>query len=102
MSAIASNFGSGGANLQPGGSAGSPTLATALRDIALDLADLKGAATAPVATITGAALAAFTDPPSAAEMALLRTLVNELRAAAIEERAVRVAAAAVSLRTTAP
>ena len=34
--------------------------------------------------VTGAALAAFTDPPSAAEMALLRTLVNQLRTAAQE------------------
>ena len=34
-----------------------------------------------------AALAAFTDPPNAAEMALLRTLVNELRTAWIEVKA---------------
>ncbi len=38
MAAITTTFGSGGANLSPSGSAGSPSLATALRDIATDLA----------------------------------------------------------------
>jgi hypothetical protein len=74
MAAISTHFGEGGANLTPG-AGGVPSLADALRDVADDLAALKGSA--PVA----AALAAFTDPPSAAEMALLRTLVNELRSA---------------------
>lgn len=41
MAEITTRFGSGGANLAPGGSAGSPDLATALRDIADDLAALK-------------------------------------------------------------
>jgi acetylglutamate kinase len=40
-------------------------------------------ATARAATIAAPALAAFTDPPNAAEMALLRTLVNEIRASLI-------------------
>ena len=41
MAAIAENFGFGGSGLTPGGGAGSPTLATALRDVADDLAGLK-------------------------------------------------------------
>ena len=41
MSAIRTNFGEGGANLVPGGAAGSPDLATALRDIADDLTELR-------------------------------------------------------------
>jgi proteasome assembly chaperone (PAC2) family protein len=100
MAAIATSFGTGGSGLQPGGSGGVPSLATALRDIALDLAAIKGAA--PVATITGVALPAFTDPPSAVEMAAVRALVNELRASAIEVRAARVTGAGVTLLTTAP
>ena len=47
MAEISQKFGSGGANLVPGGSAGSPSLADALRDIADDLSALK---LAPVAT----------------------------------------------------
>lgn len=42
MSEIKENFGAGGVGLQPGH--GSPDLATALRDIADDLADFDGAA----------------------------------------------------------
>jgi len=67
---IKSNFGEGGAQLTPG-AAGTPSLATVLRGIADDLTN-RSAVAAP-------ALLAFTDPPSAAEMALLRTLVNEIR-----------------------
>jgi hypothetical protein len=37
MAQIAENFGFGGANLTPGGGAGTPTLAEALRDVADDL-----------------------------------------------------------------
>lgn len=77
MAAISRSFGEGGANITPGDSSGKPSLTDALRDIADDLGGIKGA------TVTAPALAAFTDPPSAAEMALLRTLVNELRAAQI-------------------
>lgn len=84
MAAIKIDFGTGGANLAPGGAAGSPTLAEALRDIADDLAAIKPA-TAPTVTV-GADIAAFTDPPSAAEMALLRTFVNALKADAVEIR----------------
>jgi hypothetical protein len=39
MTAIPTTFGSGGANLAPGGAAGTPTLATTLREIADDLAN---------------------------------------------------------------
>ena len=46
-----------------------------------------GSVTSPdPAAIAGAALAAFTDPPAAAETALLRTLVNQIRTTAIETR----------------
>jgi hypothetical protein len=75
MAAISRTFAEGGANLVPG--AGTPSITDALRDIADDLSGVRGA------TVTAPALAAFTDPPAAAEMALLRTLVNELRAAQV-------------------
>jgi hypothetical protein len=54
MAGISPRFGSGGANLVPGGSGGSPTLAEALRDVADDLAALKPTApvTAPDASAT--------------------------------------------------
>jgi len=73
MAAISTRFGSGGSNLTPNGSSGAPSLAGALRDVADDIAGMKGIA------VVGGALPAFTDPPSAAEMAALRALVNELR-----------------------
>lgn len=86
--AIPTTFGEGGSGLTPGGN-GDPTLASALRDAADDLAALKGAnvtdGAAPALTtmagagVTGDALPAFTDPPTAGEMAALRTLVNEQR-----------------------
>jgi len=41
MATILTSFGSGGANLTPGGSAGGVDLATALRDAADDLATFK-------------------------------------------------------------
>jgi hypothetical protein len=91
MTAIPSDFGEGGKNLAPGGSAGEPTLAQTLQDVADDLAavveavelaaNTVGAAlSAPVAVTVGTDIAAFTDPPSAAEMATLRTFVNALKA----------------------
>ncbi len=46
MAAITERFGSGGANLSPGGSAGTPSLAEALRDVADDVAALKPTAVA--------------------------------------------------------
>lgn len=77
MAAISKTFGEGGANLTPGDSSGKPSITDVLRDIADDLVGVRGA------TVTAPALAAFTDPPSAAEMAALRALVNELRAAQV-------------------
>jgi hypothetical protein len=41
MAKISRRFGSGGANLTPGGASGQPALADALRDIADDLAALR-------------------------------------------------------------
>jgi len=43
MSTIKTDFGEGGANLAPGGAAGSPDLATALRDGADDFETLRAA-----------------------------------------------------------
>ncbi|HPV78061.1 MAG TPA: hypothetical protein PLX31_24395 [Gemmatimonadaceae bacterium] len=56
MAAITPRFGSGGANLAPGGAAGAPSLAEALRDVADDLAALKP--TVVVAADAGAAYGA--------------------------------------------
>jgi hypothetical protein len=96
MAAITIRFGSGGANLAPGGNQGQPTLADALRDIADDLAGVQVGV--PTAATVGADIAAFTDPPSAAEMALLRTFVNALKA---DQAALRAALpGAYTLKTT--
>ena len=78
MAAISKRFGSGGANLAPGGSAGQPTLAEALRDVADDLAALK-----PTTVAAADAGAAY----GAAEQALLNELkakVNALAAAVLK------------------
>jgi hypothetical protein len=80
MAAISKRFGSGGANVAPGGSAGQPALADVLRDIADDLASFK--ATPVVAADASATY-------GAGEQALL----NELKAKVN-------ALAAVVLKTT--
>jgi hypothetical protein len=67
MAKITKRFGSGGANLTPGGAAGKPSLADALRDVADDLAALK-----PARVAAADATAAY----GAGEQALL----NELKA----------------------
>jgi hypothetical protein len=67
MAAIPPRFGSGGANLAPGGAAGSPSLAEALRDVADDLAALK-----PTPVVAADAGAAYGAPEQA--------LLNELKA----------------------
>jgi hypothetical protein len=67
MTAIPSRFGSGGANLTPGGASGQPALADTLRDVADDLAALK-----PTKVASADATAAY----GAGEQALL----NELKA----------------------
>jgi len=71
MATIKSDYGHGGVPMTPTGVDSQPPLALVLRDIADDIGS-RSAIAAP-------ALLAFTDPPSAAEMALLRTLVNEIR-----------------------
>jgi hypothetical protein len=96
MTAIPTNFGEGGANIAPGGAGGTPTLADTLRDVSDDLGTLRTAfngalaaldiAAADPTAVSAGALAAFTDPPSAAEMANTRTLVNQLRTTAQENR----------------
>lgn len=78
MATIPATLGQGGAHLDQGAS-GEPHLHKILTDVATDLGTLNGSTGLASVTITAAALAAFTDPPSAAEMALLRTLVNQIR-----------------------
>jgi hypothetical protein len=78
MAKIARRFGSGGANLAPGGSAGKPALADVLRDVADDLAALKPT---PVAAADAAATY------GAGEQALLNELkakVNAIAAAVLK------------------
>jgi hypothetical protein len=88
VAAISKRFGSGGANLAPGGAAGTPTLADALQEIADDLSALK---LAPVAAAAAAPAAGAT--PTQAEFDAVVTLVNELRDKVN-------AIAAVTLKTT--
>jgi hypothetical protein len=105
MAEITEDYGTGGAGLVPKNGSRKPPLATILRDIADDLEALNGGidGTAITAEITAAALAAFTDPPTAGEMAAVRTLVNQLRTAVIEIIGVLEAGAGggeVTLKTT--
>lgn len=102
MAEVTTNFGAGGQGLVPnqGSSNSGPDLATVLRDIILDLTDIQQPSLAAAAP--GAALPAFTDPPSAAEMAVLRTRVNELVTLTTEMRTDMIAMGAVTLRSTAP
>lgn len=74
MAKIPTNFGSGGSHLTPGGAAGSPSLAEALRDIADDLAAVKPA------PITAADAGAAYGP---AEQALLNALKAQINAIAV-------------------
>ena len=73
MSKITKRFGSGGANLTPGGAAGQPALADAFRDIADDLAALK-----PARIAAADATAAY----GAGEQALLNELKTKVNALA--------------------
>jgi hypothetical protein len=88
VAGISKRFGSGGANVAPGGGAGTPTLADALREIADDLSALKLAAVAAPAAAPAAGAA-----PTQAEFDAVVTLVNELRDKVN-------AIAAVTLKTT--
>jgi hypothetical protein len=100
MAAIAKNFASGGSGMVPGGSGGIPHITQILRDIATDLATLKGGV--PAASIATPALTAFSDPPTAGEMSALRALVNEIRAVIVEARATQNTRGGATLLTTAP
>ena len=101
MATIPTTFGSGGSGLAPGGSAGTPSLATVLRDIADDLGALQPEAPA------GPDLApvALTDAGEAwggGEQALVNQLkaqVNELVTAVNGLRSALAAQAAVELKT---
>ena len=94
---ITKDFGEAGAN-QDNSHGLRPTSADALRAAARDLLALSTsindglniAAAAPTAVAAGA-LGAFTDPPTAGEMASTRTLVNQLRTTAMENRTLAIA-----------
>ena len=60
MATIKTSFGEGGANIAPKGAQGTPDLATALRDIADDLAMLKAAVDQLIADFGGTATTATT------------------------------------------
>jgi hypothetical protein len=78
MAKITRQFGSGGANVAPGGSAGQPALADVLRDLADDLTALK-----PQRIAAADATAAY----GAGEQALLNQLkapVNALAAVVLK------------------
>jgi hypothetical protein len=78
MAKITRRFGSGGANLTPGGAAGQPALADALRDIADDLAALR-----PTRVAAGDATAAY-GPGEQALLNELKAKVNALSAAVLK------------------
>src|SRR3990172_3829963 len=66
MAAITTSFGSGGTNLAPNGAGGTPSLATALRDVATDLAAVVGT-TAVAATALSATAVADVSATAAAD-----------------------------------
>jgi hypothetical protein len=78
VAAISKRFGSGGANLVPGGAAGSPTLAEALRDVADDLAALKPT------TVTAADAGATYGAPEQALLNELKAKVDAMAAAVLK------------------
>jgi hypothetical protein len=78
MAKIAKRFGSGGANLTPGGASGQPSLADALRDVADDLAALKPG------RINGADATAAYGPGEQALLNELKAKVNALAGAVLK------------------
>lgn len=80
MAEIPKTFGEGGAHYTPGDSSGTPDLPQIIRDIVTDLHTLANTPTGATSPITAPALGAFSDPPTAAQMEALRTLVNQIRA----------------------
>jgi hypothetical protein len=80
MAVIRSSFGSGGANLAPGGAAGTPTLAEVLGDVADDLAALQ-----PAAIVAPEAGAVY-GPAEQALLNELRQTINALAAVVLRTR----------------
>lgn len=79
MAVIPRTLGQGGAHMTAGGS-GDPGIYEILRDIATDLHTLNATSSGATSPITAPALAAFSSPPTPAELDALRTLVNQIRA----------------------
>jgi hypothetical protein len=78
MARISTRFGSGGANLTPGGAAGQPSLADSLRDVADDLAALRPA------KINAADASAAYGPAEQQLLNQLKTVVNALAAVVLK------------------
>lgn len=78
MARISKRFGSGGANLTPGGASGQPSLADTLRDVADDLAALK-----PKKVASADATAAY-GPGEQALLNELKATVNAIAAAVLK------------------
>jgi hypothetical protein len=78
MAKITKRFGSGGANLTPGGAAGQPSLADALRDVADDLGTLR-----PTPVASAIATAAY-GPGEQALLNELRAKVNAMAAVVLK------------------
>lgn len=74
---IPRTFGEGGAHFTSNDSAGKPSLKQILQQMA---DQLNGIPSSSGPAITAPALPAFSDPPTASQMADLRTLVNQIRA----------------------
>jgi len=102
MAAITPRFGSGGSGLTPGGSAGSPDLATALRDIADDLDGLQVAAPDgdDVATVDLVDAGAAWDGDAQALVNQLKVTANALVAATNNLRSLLTTQSGVALKTT--
>lgn len=78
MAKIAKNFGSGGANLTPGGASNPNSLAVVLRDIADDLGLLNGGVAGAITAADATAAAGAN--PTKAEFDVVVTLVNQIKA----------------------
>ena len=78
MSAIPVTFGSGGSGLAPGGHAGTPDLATALRDIADDLAAVNNKAAALQISAADITAVAAADLAAVAAPAPTQTVIADL------------------------
>jgi hypothetical protein len=86
MTAIKTNFGEGGRNLQPRGVGGDPTLADTLRDVADDLASVQSATiasadAAPLVVASADAATLIIASPDAFDLPSTMLLVNEIKTA---------------------